>query len=478
MVGTYGRTKSTLGNNTYSNYIVTGVSTDVSGWGVPPTAVYGVTSVYTNSDRTEGYIPITITMTTGNGYSHIKGTSLRITTPITTVQLTSSTSTVTSTPVSSGPSTISAGALVGGLIGGVALGVALGVLLGLGLLFYLMKKKEERARADRQRVDEGAVPVMNPFAANDRAVHPEVQVPYAEEAPKVEETSPGPTQYARATQSSYSVSFYTTISVNPAEYGGATTLKYDWTYEAWCGSRKTPPGTNLAMSSSVGDVVYRENLASANSSTLLVNNQGWDYPPFRYSGEVNLATNADRTLGYIPLAINITFPREVGDYINYFVRKAMITITTDSTPIPSTISSTTTGTPTLPPSSDSKRLPVGAFVGGIIGSAVLVAIVAFAFAFFWIKNHKRRMAVDSGYSPGLVEGDTTGPKPPGMEQAPLPVAPYIIGSGSGMNSNNANGMGYPASPYTDMRGTGSYTSATQMGPSPPPIYATPIPFQR
>ncbi|KAG8770742.1 hypothetical protein FRC15_003926 [Serendipita sp. 397] len=222
--------------------------------------------------------------------------------------------------------------------------------------------------------------------------------------------------FPSATQSSYTVSFFTTIAVKLAEYGGNTNLRYDWQYTAWWGSRRTAVGTALQMTSSVGDTDYSDNISASNATELLSFSRGWDYQPWKHSGEVNVALSPDRTMGYIPLAINLTFPRQTGDYINYFVKEVSFKITTESTPVPSPSSTS----PPDPISSGSKGLPIGAFVGGIIGAAILVTGIMFLVLF--CRKRGKRSNVTSNQSAGGT-GITQIP----VEQAPF-VSPYSASS--------------------------------------------------
>ncbi|KAG8840970.1 hypothetical protein FRB91_005480, partial [Serendipita sp. 411] len=218
----------------------------------------------------------------------------------------------------------------------------------------------------------------------------------------------------------YTVSLFTNITFNLAEYGGATTLEYEWQYLPWWGSSKSAIGADQSMTSSVGDDLYTDDLKTGNWSQLLGGGGGWDYQPFKHVGSTSLPTDPDKTVGYIPLSINITFPRQNAEYINYFVKKASLKITTPSTPVPSA-SASSTSLPSNPGDSGSNKVSVGALVGAVIGVAIVVALF---FIGILLYRRRQRQNKDAGGLSGPGMGEL-GPQRDTIGRNPLMAQPYM-----------------------------------------------------
>ncbi|KAG8829659.1 hypothetical protein FRC20_008615, partial [Serendipita sp. 405] len=99
------------------------------------------------------------------------------------------------------------------------------------------------------------------------------------------------TVFRYSSQPQYTFSLYTKIALDLAAYRNYTVLEYEWQYLPWWGNSK-----------------QSETLRGGNYSQLWDTGEGWNYPPFRYKGSTYLTTNADETIGYMPIYINITFP--------------------------------------------------------------------------------------------------------------------------------------------------------------------------
>ncbi|CAG7850098.1 SubName: Full=Uncharacterized protein {ECO:0000313/EMBL:CCA71988.1} [Serendipita indica DSM 11827] len=100
----------------------------------------------------------------------------------------------------------------------------------------------------------------------------------------------------------------------------ATHLDYAWKYAPWWGSGKNEADSVLAIRSAVGDQQYVDTLKVGNWTLLQGLGQGWDGSFFSHNGTTGLVTNADKTTGYLQIAINITFSRQADEYINYYVK--------------------------------------------------------------------------------------------------------------------------------------------------------------
>ncbi|KAG8831944.1 hypothetical protein FRC17_002315 [Serendipita sp. 399] len=225
-----------------------------------------------------------------------------------------------------------------------------------------------------------------------------------------------------ATKYSYTVSFYTDIAFDLSKYGNATTLAYQWEYSAWWGSSKTAAGTELRIVSTVGDNVHRDSVLAGDHEQLFANGTGWNDEPLRHGGLLHLQQDSDRTMGHIRLAINMTFSRSVTDYINYYVKGALLNVTTPAIsssylPSPTTLTSerptnaasNSTSSSQIAassgssvPGSESSKLSTAAFAGGIVGAAILVALLIFIFLCYRARKKQRytsqRPAVDESRS--------------------------------------------------------------------------------
>ncbi|KAG8840095.1 hypothetical protein FRB91_006548, partial [Serendipita sp. 411] len=133
-----------------------------------------------------------------------------------------------------------------------------------------------------------------------------------------------------ATQTSYSVSFHTKVAVDRSQYEGAITLEYEWSYTPWFG-RDTNVFGKINVTTSVGDNSYTNEIEVGDVTLLLCNYTGWNYTPFKHFGSIYFPVNDTRTIEYIPLAIDITFPREDNQSIDFYVKGAAFKIITQTT---------------------------------------------------------------------------------------------------------------------------------------------------
>ncbi|KAG8752206.1 hypothetical protein FRC14_007236 [Serendipita sp. 396] len=227
--------------------------------------------------------------------------------------------------------------------------------------------------------------------------------------------------FPSSTQSSYTVSFYTTIALELAPYRDHAQLDYEWGYLPWWGSSKSTVGMELTIVSSVGNSIDREILHAGNWDKLFSSGQGWDYAPFKYTGKTDFAANTGEAIGYIPLYINITFPRQSEEYINYYVKGTTFKITTTPVPVTSNSNSATpaassagstpasnggnSSTPSISPPSESgsgsNRVSTSSLVGGLFGAAILAALIIIAFLLY-MKKRKANGANASGQRIGGV----------------------------------------------------------------------------
>ncbi|KAG9041167.1 hypothetical protein FS842_002695 [Serendipita sp. 407] len=220
--------------------------------------------------------------------------------------------------------------------------------------------------------------------------------------------------FPSATQTSYSVSFHTKVAVDRSQYEGAITLEYEWSYTPWFG-RDTNVFGKINVTTSVGDNSYTDEIEVGDVTLLLCNYTGWNYTPFKHFGSIYFPVNDTRTIEYIPLAIDITFAGEDNQSIDFYVKGAAFKIITQTTTTiggdvspPSSVS--TIYTP-FPPGSQLSKVTVGALVGGILCTAVIVTLVILGSLLFWVKR---------------IEKDTRSPEPAVKGIVTIPLQTYEI----------------------------------------------------
>ncbi|KAG9052004.1 hypothetical protein FS842_010646 [Serendipita sp. 407] len=270
--------------------------------------------------------------------------------------------------------------------------------------------------------------------------------------------------FPSATQTSYSVSFHTKVAFDLSQYGGATTLEYEWSYTPWFGRTSNAAG-KVDVTTSVGDNFYTDEIDEGDVLLLLRNQTGWNYTPFKRSGSMKLSTNDAQTIGYIPLSINITFSRQSNQYIDFYVKGAALRIITQTASITLSggISPSSTALTTISSSSQSNKITVGALVGSILGTVVLVTLIILGFLFFWMRKVKRDTS----------KATVTGTAPIPLQTHVTPTTPFTSYSGGGAplidrgNPNRSTMFSQQAS----SSGASSHVSSSQIVyPNSPPTF--------
>ncbi|KAG8809147.1 hypothetical protein FRC17_003595, partial [Serendipita sp. 399] len=142
--------------------------------------------------------------------------------------------------------------------------------------------------------------------------------------------------------------------------------------------------------------------------------------PFIHTGSVALELSADRTTGYVPLAINLTFPRQDTEYINYYVKGASFKITTPTTPV--TISGNNSSSINVPvpaewsQSGGPNKISTGAFIAGVLSAALVVAVISLSLIYICKRTRRKREEEQGGEEVPKIE----------MEEAPPTPTPYNI----------------------------------------------------
>ncbi|KAG8832154.1 hypothetical protein FRC17_001906, partial [Serendipita sp. 399] len=152
-----------------------------------------------------------------------------------------------------------------------------------------------------------------------------------------------------------------------SQYGDADVLYYDWSYMvAWAADDVPQGGLTLTAHSSVGTSSYSDTFTSDNITEMLTTRQTWIGDPFIHSGSSAVAKYGDPTIGYLPIIIELSYPRQPSTSIDYFMKAASLNITGTTAPTTSrrtSVSSTFSTSPssaltqhtTIPTSSDPRN---------------------------------------------------------------------------------------------------------------------------
>ncbi|KAG8835388.1 hypothetical protein FRC18_000596 [Serendipita sp. 400] len=191
----------------------------------------------------------------------------------------------------------------------------------------------------------------------------------------------------------YNIYFMTNISIDLTPYGNTNSLAYKWQYWAqWDKSTKDPGAYSLEIdtASSVGDNVYTDHLSFPYEPNYLHELSAKADKFYRHTGIVSdLLTNEGRTIGYLPISINLTFSHRDDEFIVYTVQAVYLALA--AAPNGSNVPSTTNSVSTTSPSSlNENKVSIGAVFGASIGSAVLVASVFVALLLFRRTMKKKR----------------------------------------------------------------------------------------
>ncbi|KAG8861800.1 hypothetical protein FRB91_000043 [Serendipita sp. 411] len=191
----------------------------------------------------------------------------------------------------------------------------------------------------------------------------------------------------------YNIYFMTNISIDLTTYGNTNSLAYKWQYWAqWDKSTKDPGAYSLEIdtASSVGDNVYTDHLSFPYEPNYLHELSAKADKFYRHTGVVSdLLADEGRTIGYLPISINLTFSHRDDEFMAYTVQAVYLALA--AAPNGSTVPSATNSVSTTSPSIlNEKGVSIGAVVGASIGSAVLVAFLFVALLLFrWTMKKKR-----------------------------------------------------------------------------------------
>ncbi|CAG7853228.1 SubName: Full=Uncharacterized protein {ECO:0000313/EMBL:CCA72917.1} [Serendipita indica DSM 11827] len=192
--------------------------------------------------------------------------------------------------------------------------------------------------------------------------------------------------YPSASLSYYSVSFYANISVDMNMYPNTDTLKCTFSYKPLWISTKTAAGTAIPLKVVVGSQTFSDSLPAGNFDRVFATNQ-WEGDAYSHDAEIALSRNNGATVAYIPLFINITWPRQTGDYINYYVKSATFKINNERTG-EGTSSSTAPGASSTTTSQKGNQFTT--IIAGVVGAIALLALLVIAILLFKMRQRRRQ----------------------------------------------------------------------------------------
>lgn len=232
--------------------------------------------------------------------------------------------------------------------------------------------------------------------------------------------------YPSASLTYYSVSFYANVSINTQHYPTTDSLNCTFSYKPLWISTKTAAGTAIPLKVVVGSQVFTDSLPAGNFDRVFTTLQ-WEGDVYSHQVEIPLSRNSAASTVYVPLFINITWPRQTGDYINYYVKSTLFTInnerieTPSSSSMPIGQSATSIPTPIQTQAQSQEGGNISITVGATLGALALLGLLIAGL--LWLKIRRRETAQEKkGFPP---PNDIKMPQPPAWvvvtpENAPEP----------------------------------------------------------
>ncbi|KAG8811998.1 hypothetical protein FRC17_002243, partial [Serendipita sp. 399] len=126
--------------------------------------------------------------------------------------------------------------------------------------------------------------------------------------------------YPSASLTFYSVSFFANISVDMNQYANSNSLQCTFSYRPLWISTKSAEGTAIPMKLIVASSSFEDTITAGN----------FDRPTITHDADIPLIRTQASPSVYIPIYLNITWPRQDNDYINYYVKSLTFKINTPS----------------------------------------------------------------------------------------------------------------------------------------------------
>ncbi|KIM26125.1 hypothetical protein M408DRAFT_196567 [Serendipita vermifera MAFF 305830] len=127
----------------------------------------------------------------------------------------------------------------------------------------------------------------------------------------------------------YHLSYTANISVSLAQFGGATSLGFTWSYWPLYTGSNIAAGTSLAMRSQVNDISYTDTIPATDWVRFSGDHSWGSTPVLSHSGTVAVNRGASSNTGYITLVIYFE-PQATTDteYVSHFTKDISFKITT------------------------------------------------------------------------------------------------------------------------------------------------------
>ncbi|KAG9030158.1 hypothetical protein FS842_004470, partial [Serendipita sp. 407] len=179
------------------------------------------------------------------------------------------------------------------------------------------------------------------------------------------------------------------------QYGNAESLDYDFSYQINWASSKTARGTPLTSTSIVGTTSFSDNFAADDHEELLHTRQTWVGDPFSHSGNTPVVKDEDQ-MGYIPLMVRLTFPREPSAYINTSMKSYKFRITTPTSVVEAPVASV----PNSPSSNPSSPVSTSSSTSMSLSSVTTASLSSLPYTL--ALDAYTSQSSDSGWGPSVA----------------------------------------------------------------------------
>ncbi|KAG8758707.1 hypothetical protein FRC14_007551 [Serendipita sp. 396] len=227
--------------------------------------------------------------------------------------------------------------------------------------------------------------------------------------------------YPSASLSSYTIAFSVNVSVSMNQYGNAESLDYDFSYQINWASSKTARGTPLTSTSIVGTTSFSDNFAADDHEELLHTRQTWVGDPFSHSGNTPVVKDEDQ-MGYIPLMVRLTFPREPSAYINTSMKSYKFRITTPTSVVEAPVASV----PNSPSSNPSSPVSTSSSTSMSLSSVTTASLSSLPYTL--ALDAYTSQSSDSGWGPSVASSPSNNNRGPSNKVSKAAVAGGVMGA--------------------------------------------------
>ncbi|KAG8811997.1 hypothetical protein FRC17_002242 [Serendipita sp. 399] len=190
----------------------------------------------------------------------------------------------------------------------------------------------------------------------------------------------------------YSVSFFTNISIDMNQYANSNSLQCTFSYKPLWISTKSAEGTAIPMKLVVGSSSFEDTITAGNFDRVFTAGN-WEGPTITHDADIPLTRNRGSSTVYVPVYINVTYPRLTGDHINYYVKSATFRINTASsggtTTTGSAAGTSSSGIGFSPEPRNDQTTLIAAVVMGVLLLFSLIALGFLTVKYKRIKSEKK-----------------------------------------------------------------------------------------